>query len=91
MSSIKKFKSSEWKTFILSCIWGPLLMGQIILVIFLGKANEAGLDLVFFTGWAIWVISVIFGFLPIFTFKRKGGVQKGESYVQKSGHSDGWW
>ena len=34
-----------------------------------------------YVGWVIWAISVIFGFLPIFIFKRKGDVAKGKSYV----------
>ena len=72
---------SQWKEYILSCIWGPLLVVQIILVFFLGIFNEAGFDLVMYAGWLVWAISVIFGFLPIFTFKSKGGVAKGKSYV----------
>jgi len=34
-----------------------------------------------YVGWVIWAISVIFRFLPIFIFKRKGGVAKGKSYI----------
>jgi protein-S-isoprenylcysteine O-methyltransferase Ste14 len=71
----------QWKMYILSCVWGPLLITQIILVFIFGIFNEAGLDVVMYVGWVIWAISVIFGFLPIFTFKRKGGVAKGKSYV----------
>ena len=72
---------NHWKEYILSCIWGPLLITQIILVFFFGVFNEAGFDVVMYAGWVVWAFSVIFGFLPIFTFKRKGGVAKGESYV----------
>lgn len=71
----------QWRIYILSCIWGPLLVVQIILVFVFGIFNEAGFDEVMYVGWLIWAISVIFGFLPIFTFKRKGGVAKGKSYV----------
>jgi protein-S-isoprenylcysteine O-methyltransferase Ste14 len=71
----------QWKMYILSCVWGPVLITQIILVFIFGIFNEAGLDVVMYVGWVIWAISVIFGFLPIFTFKRKGGVAKGKSYV----------
>jgi len=71
----------QWKMYILSCIWGPLLVAQIVLVFIFGIFNEAGFDEVMYVGWVIWAISVIFGFLPIFIFKRKGGVAKGKSYI----------
>jgi protein-S-isoprenylcysteine O-methyltransferase Ste14 len=32
-------------------------------------------------GWAIWVISCIFAFLPMVILRNKGGVQKGKSFV----------
>jgi protein-S-isoprenylcysteine O-methyltransferase Ste14 len=35
-------------------------------------------------GWAIWVLSVIFGIGPIFILRRYGGVAKGDSYVKTS-------
>lgn len=34
-----------------------------------------------YAGYAVWVVSMIFGWLPIFIFKKKGGVAKGKSYV----------
>jgi len=71
----------KWRMHLLSWIWSPCLVAQIILVLFLGRYNEAGLDAVMWTGWAIWAISVVFGFMPIFQFKRKGGVPGGKSYV----------
>ena len=71
----------QWKIYILSCIYGPLLIVQIVSVFMFGIFYEARFDLVMYAGWVIWAISVIFGFLPIFVFKRKGGVAKGKSYV----------
>jgi protein-S-isoprenylcysteine O-methyltransferase Ste14 len=71
----------EWKEFILSCIWSPLLVIQFVLVFIFGVYNEAGLNLLMYAGWIIWAISVIFGFLPIIVLKKEGGVQNGESYV----------
>jgi len=71
----------QWQNYILWCIWGPLFIAQIILVFVFGVFNQAGFDEVMYLGWVIWAISVIFGFLPIFTFKRKGSVAKGKSYV----------
>jgi protein-S-isoprenylcysteine O-methyltransferase Ste14 len=71
----------RWKMHILSCIWSPLLLAQFIIVFFLGIFNEAGLDWIMYVGWLIWAISLIFAWLPIFIFKRKGGVPKGKGYV----------
>ena len=61
----------QWKMYILSCIWGPLLVAQIVLVFIFGIFNEAGLDILIYAGWVIWAISVVFGLFPIFVFKRK--------------------
>jgi len=75
---------SHWKEYILSCIWGPLLITQIVLVLVFGKYNEAGFDVVMVLGWAVWVLSLVFGWMPIFVLKKKGGVKKGKSYVDTS-------
>ena len=72
----------NWKNYILSCIWGLLLVAQIVLVLVFKKFNEDGSDVVMYIGWMVWAISVIFGWMPIFVLKRKGGVTKGKSYVR---------
>ena len=59
-------------------IWGPLLVSQIVLVFVLRQPGSAALRWV---GWITWWTSAIFGWLPIFTLRRKGGVPKGKSYV----------
>jgi hypothetical protein len=46
----KTQNKSHWREYILSCIWGPLLAAQIILVFVFGKYNEAGLDVVTYLG-----------------------------------------
>ncbi|MGC9516401.1 MAG: methyltransferase family protein [Methanomicrobiales archaeon] len=71
----------NWKSYILSFIWGPLLVIQFLLVFLLGFVNEAGLNLVMYAGWIVWVISLIFGWLPIIVLKREGGVEEGKSYI----------
>ncbi|SHI56206.1 Protein-S-isoprenylcysteine O-methyltransferase Ste14 [Dethiosulfatibacter aminovorans DSM 17477] len=71
----------NWKRYILSCLWGPLLILQFILVFAFGKYNEAGYDAVLYAGWMIWLISAILGWIPMVVLKRKGGVEKGKSYV----------
>ena len=64
----------------MSHIWG-LLTAQILLVFVFGMVNEVGLNVIKYVGWIIWALSVIFGWLPILTLKRKGVVAKGKSYV----------
>ena len=72
----------QWKMIILSYIWGPLLAVQLILVFAFGLYDKAGIDVVMWIGMGIWVLSAIFGWLPILALKRKGGVSKGDSYVK---------
>ena len=71
----------NWLNYILFWIWGPLLIVQIILVFFLGVYNKAGLDILVYAGWVVWLISITLGWLPIYVLKKEGGVQKGKSYV----------
>jgi len=72
------------KKFILSYIWGSFLVAQIVLVFVFGIDNKAGLPVIKIAGYIVWVLSAIFGWLPIFILKRKGGVRKGKSYVHTS-------
>ena len=71
----------QWKKYILAYFWCSLLVAQIVLVFVFGMVNEAGINVLLYVGWIIWLFSVILGWLPIFTLKRKGGVAKGKSYV----------
>jgi protein-S-isoprenylcysteine O-methyltransferase Ste14 len=71
----------KWKTYILSYIWGPILIAQIVLVLIFGLVQEPGLSILKYVGYVVWVISMIFGWLPILVLKRKGSVAKGKSYV----------
>jgi len=64
-----------------SIIWSILLVTQFILVVFFNYVNQNQNSLLLWLGIILWIISVIFGFLPIIIFKRKGNVKKGESYV----------
>jgi len=73
-----------WKKYILSYIWGALLVAQILLVFVFSMNNQNGLRVLKYVGWICWAVSVILGWLPIFIFKRKGGVEKGKSYVYTS-------
>ena len=64
---------------LISSIASVLTVAQIILTLFLPRHASEALQ---WAGWlCIWT-SGIFGVLPIITFRRKGGVPKGESYMK---------
>ena len=65
--------------YLLCCIWGPLIVVQIILAFIL---RQPGSEALRWVGWILWWTSAIFGWLPIFTLRRKGGVAKGDSFVR---------
>lgn len=62
----------------LCCITGPLTIAQIVLAFVIQQPRNATLE---WAGWILWWTSAVFGWLPILTFHRKGGVAKGKSYV----------
>jgi len=62
----------------LAYIASALTIVQIGLAVFLyGRSSEA----VEWAGWICIWISAVFGWLPIITFRKKGGVPEGKSYV----------
>lgn len=56
-----------------------LIVVQYILAFFVFKLP--GLEPLQWAGWAVWVLSLIFGVAPIFILRQRGGVEKGQSYV----------
>ena len=42
---------------------------------------DPGIRMLRIIGWVIWAFSVVFGFLPMFIFRRRGGVARGKSYM----------
>ena len=65
--------------FLLASIASVLTVAQIVLAFLLhGRGSEA----LEWAGWVCLWTSGIFGILPIITFRRKGGVSKGESYIK---------
>ncbi len=65
--------------FLLPSIAGALTVTQIILAFFF---NQPGLEVLKWAGWICWWTGVVFSMLPIITFRRKGGVAEGESYMK---------
>ena len=57
-----------------------LIVVQYILAFFVYRLP--GLKTVQWAGWAIWVLSLIFGIAPIFILHRRGGVAKEKSYIE---------
>ncbi|MFX1574684.1 MAG: methyltransferase family protein [Promethearchaeota archaeon] len=52
---------------------------QIILMFLF--SNELGIIILVYIGYIIWGFSLYFGLITFWTFKKKGGVEKGKSYV----------
>jgi protein-S-isoprenylcysteine O-methyltransferase Ste14 len=65
--------------FLLSSIAGVLTVAQIVLVFVLKQPRLKAFE---WAGWICWWTGAIFGVLPIITFRRKGGVAKGQSYMK---------
>ena len=71
---------SSWRDWALSCVYGACMIAQIGLTII--NYNIMGLAMVANLGWLVMTISAFFGWLPIYTFKRKGAVPEGKSYMR---------
>ena len=79
MKRFQEFIYSRLHPFLLSSIAGVLTVAQIVLAFFL---HRPGLEALEWVGWICLWTSAIFGWLPIITLRRKGGVAKGESYMK---------
>jgi protein-S-isoprenylcysteine O-methyltransferase Ste14 len=55
-----------------------LIIAQIVLLVVLGGGQIGWLRAL---GWALWILAAIFGWWPIYEFKSRGGVARGDSYV----------
>ena len=64
--------------YLLSSIAGALTIAQIVLAFLV---RNPGIEALRITGVALWWTGAVFGWLPIFTLRRKGGVARGKSYV----------
>jgi protein-S-isoprenylcysteine O-methyltransferase Ste14 len=78
---MKRFQERLYNAppFLLSSIAGVLTVAQIILAFFLRRPGPEALE---WAGWICLWTSAIFGWLPIITFRRKGGVPQGQSYIK---------
>ena len=72
---MKKWK--DWIIWFVVCIG---IIAQFVLGLFF-LYNWARLDALLYIGWAVWVLSLVLGWMPILVFRRRAGVQKGEGYI----------
>lgn len=72
-------KQESWRSYVSSSIYGALTLAQLICFFFF--YNDAGYQVFRILGWILWLISSIFGILPIYIFRRSAGVAKGKSFV----------
>jgi protein-S-isoprenylcysteine O-methyltransferase Ste14 len=64
---------------IASWIATGLVISQIVLMIVLGGGEIAWLR---YAGFALWALAAVFGWVPIYQFKKGGGVAEGDSYIK---------
>ncbi len=73
--------SSSWKDSVPVTLATILFIAQIIIGIYL-LSDVSQIDVLAYAGVGLYVFSgLVFGGLPVFEFRRKGGVKKGESYI----------
>ena len=58
---------------------GIVTIVQFVLIFFFSNPKISAL---LYTGWGIWVVSLVLGWLPVRTLRTKGNVPEGESYVK---------
>jgi protein-S-isoprenylcysteine O-methyltransferase Ste14 len=74
-------KSYSWIEFIPATLASVLLISQIIIGIYL-LSEISQIEIIAYVGVGLYVFSgMVFGMLPVFEFRKKGGVKKGQSYI----------
>jgi len=76
---VKSGKSMEYQDWVRACVYVPLMFYQFYLS--WRFYNNLGLSWVANLGWLVLMVSGVFGWLPIFEFKRHGGVPEDQSYI----------
>lgn len=72
-------QTSTWKDFIFSCIYGPLLVVQIVWVF--THYNHYRIPYLLYGGWLLFVLFLVVGALPRYEFKKRGHIPEGKSYI----------
>lgn len=76
----KNKRENEWKDWIFSCIYGPILIAQIVLVFIF--YNYYGFDIISWIGWACIALFLVIGALPQAAFKKYGDIEKGGRFFE---------
>jgi protein-S-isoprenylcysteine O-methyltransferase Ste14 len=79
MKRFQQFFYGRLHPLLLSSIASVLTVAQIVLAFFLHRPGSEALA---WAGWICLWAAGIFGIVPIITFRRKGGVPQGESYMR---------
>jgi len=69
----------QWKKYWASTAGSVLTVMQVVLWVAYGSGDVRWLTV---SGIVLWCVGVVFAWVPIFQFKRQGGVARGESYVK---------
>lgn len=72
-------RKDSWKEWIISGVYSVCIISQMVLAFL--YYNSMGLDNAANVGWLVMAVSGIFGWLPIYTLKKKGSVPEGKSYI----------
>ena len=74
-------KSFSWMGFVPVTLATILFISQIIIGLYL-LPSVSQIEVLAYAGVGLYVFSgIVFGCLPVFEFRKKGGVKKGESYI----------
>jgi protein-S-isoprenylcysteine O-methyltransferase Ste14 len=84
MSKNKAIEKKNYQKFSLGEIFFTTIFTIAFLIqifIMLIMYNELGITILLYLGWILWVFSIYFGFISFLTFKKRGSVEKGKSYM----------
>ena len=74
-------RTFSWKDHVPATFSSILFISQIVVGIYL-LSEISQIDFLAYSGVGLYFFSgIIFGALPVFEFRKKGGVQKGQSYI----------
>jgi len=82
----KELQMKRWKESV--CNWSPWVSGGVLGITMVAQiglsfilCNPSALPVLKWLGYVVWTLSAIFGIVPMITFRVKGRVPKGNSYM----------
>jgi len=74
-------RNFSWKDHVPATFSSVLFISQIVVGVYL-VSEVSQIEVLAYAGVGLYVFSgMVFGTLPVFEFRKKGGVQKGQSYI----------